>query len=83
VRTTHHVRDSFAQNADHFAHDTPLSASFAEVVCTLGAHAALNLDLTTPNRDLTTPNRDLTTPNRDLTTPNRDLTATKRGELHH
>ena len=76
MRTTHHVRDSFAQNADHFAHDTPLSAFFAEVVCTLGAHAALN-------RDLTALNLDLTTPNRDLTTPNRDLAATKRGELHH
>jgi len=53
-----------------------LSASFAEVVCTLGAHAALNLDLTALNLDLTTPNL-------DLTTPNRDLTASKRGELHH
>ena len=46
VRTTHHVRDSFAQNADHLAHDTPLSAFFAEVVCTLGA---------TPPRTATSP----------------------------
>ena len=53
VRTTHHVRDSFAQNADHFAHDTPLSAFFAEVVCTLGA---------TPPRTATTPPRTATSP---------------------
>ena len=37
MRTTHHGRHRFAQNADHFAHDTPLLAFFAEVVCTLGA----------------------------------------------
>ena len=53
MRTTHHVRDSFAQNADHFAHDTPLSAFFAEVVCTLGA---------TPPRTVTSPPRTATSP---------------------
>ena len=37
MRTTHHVGDSFAQNVDHLAHETPLSAFVAEVVCTLGA----------------------------------------------
>ena len=37
MRAAHHVRDSFAHNADHLAHDTPLSAFVAEVVCTVGA----------------------------------------------
>ena len=53
MRTTHHVRDSFAQNADHLAHDTPLLAYFAEVVCTLGA---------TPPRTATSPPRTSTSP---------------------
>ena len=35
MRTTHHGRHSFAQNADHFAHNSPFSAFFTEVVCTL------------------------------------------------
>ena len=37
MRTTHHVRDSFAHNADHLSHNTPSSMFFAEVVCGLGA----------------------------------------------
>ena len=37
MRTTHHVRHCCAQNADHLAHGSPLSASFAEVVCSLAA----------------------------------------------
>ena len=32
----HHDRHHCAQNADHLAHNTPFSAFFAEVVCTLG-----------------------------------------------
>ena len=36
MRTTHHGQHSFAQNADHFAHNSPFPAFFAEVVCTLG-----------------------------------------------
>ena len=36
MRTTHHGRHSFAQNPDHLAHNSPFSAFFAEVVCTLG-----------------------------------------------
>ena len=53
MRTTHHVRDSFAHNADHLAHDTPLSAFVAEVVCTSGA---------TPPRTATSPPRTTTSP---------------------
>ena len=37
MRATHHARDRCAQNADHLAHNTPLSAFFTEVVCVLGA----------------------------------------------
>ena len=37
MRTTHHVRDSFAHNADHLAHTSPLSAFVAEFVCDVGA----------------------------------------------
>ena len=37
MRTTHHVRHCCAQNADHLAHSSPLSAFFAEVVCSLAA----------------------------------------------
>ena len=37
MRTTHHVRHCCAQNADHLAHGSPLSAFFAEVVCSLAA----------------------------------------------
>ena len=37
VRITHHVQRSCAQNADHLAHNSPLSPIFAEVVCTLAS----------------------------------------------
>ena len=37
MRTTHHVRHCCAQNADHLAYGSPLSAFFAEVVCSLAA----------------------------------------------
>ena len=37
MRTTHHVRHCCAQNADHLAHGSPLSAFLAEVVCSLAA----------------------------------------------
>ena len=37
MRTTHHVRHCCDQNADHLAHGSPLSAFFAEVVCSLAA----------------------------------------------
>ena len=50
MRATHHVRDSFAHNADHLAHDTPLSAFFAEVVCTLGATPPRTATSPPPNR---------------------------------
>ena len=53
VRAIHHVRDSFAQNVDHLAHDPPLSAFVAEVVCTLGA---------TPPQTATSPPRTSTSP---------------------
>ena len=33
----HHDKHHCAQNADHLAHNTPFSAFFIEVVCTLGA----------------------------------------------
>ena len=46
MRTTHHGRHRFAQNADHFAHNSPFSAFFTEVVCTLR---------TTPPRTATSP----------------------------
>ena len=46
VRAPGEARRRCAHNADHFAHDTPLSAFFAEVVCTLGA---------TPPRTVTSP----------------------------
>lgn len=36
VRTTRRARHACAQNVDHLAHDSPLSALFAEVVCTVG-----------------------------------------------
>ena len=36
MRATHQAGHRCAHNADHLAHDTPLSAFFAEVVCTLG-----------------------------------------------
>ena len=36
VRAARHDRHRCAQNADHLAHNTPISAFFAEVVCTLG-----------------------------------------------
>ena len=36
MRTALHDRYRCAQNADHFAHNTPFSLCFAEVVCTLG-----------------------------------------------
>ena len=37
LRPTSHARHCCAQNADHFAHNSPFSAFFTEVVCTLGA----------------------------------------------
>ena len=36
MRATRYDRYRCAQNADHFAHNSPFSAFFAEVVCTLG-----------------------------------------------
>ena len=36
MRATRYDRYRRAQNADHFAHNSPFSAFFAEVVCTLG-----------------------------------------------
>ena len=66
MRTTHHVRDSFAHNADHLAHDTPLSAFVAEVVCTSGA---------TPPRTTTSPPRTTTSPPRTATSPPRTATS--------
>ena len=54
-----------AQNADHLAHNTPFSAFFAEVVCTLG---------TTPARTATSP-----PPNaRNFATRGSDTSATHR-----
>ena len=46
MRATHQAGHRFAQNVDHLAHDTPLSAFVAEVVCGLGA---------TPPRTATSP----------------------------
>ena len=46
MRATHQAGHRCAHNADHLAHDTPLSAFVAEVVCTLGA---------TPPRTKTSP----------------------------
>ena len=46
MRTTHPARRRCAQNADHLAHNSPFSAYFAEVVCTLS---------TTPPRTATSP----------------------------
>ena len=57
-----------AQNADHLAHNTPFSAFFAEVVCTLG---------TTPARTSTSP-----PPNeRNFATRGSDTSATRA--IHH
>ena len=87
MRAIHQVRRRCAHNADHLAHDTPLSAFATEVVCTVGGAAprrdltALNRDLTALNRGLTALNRDLTALRRDLTAPRRALTDSKRGEL--
>ena len=36
VRAARHDRHRCAQNADHLAHNSPLSPVFAEVVCTVG-----------------------------------------------
>ena len=36
MRATRYDRYRCAQNADHFAHNSPFSAFFAEMVCTLG-----------------------------------------------
>ena len=60
MRTTHHVRDSFAHNADHLAHTSPLSAYFAEVVCTVGARQPRTA--TSPPRTATSPPRTATSP---------------------
>ena len=46
MRATRCDRYRCAQNADHFAHNSPFSAFFAEVVCTLG---------TTPPRTVISP----------------------------
>ena len=51
MRTTHHVRHCCAQNADHLAHGSPLSAFLAEVVCSLAATPPQ----TTPTPTKTTP----------------------------
>ena len=83
MRATHQAGHRCAHNADHLAHDTPLSAFVAEVVCTLGA---------TPPRTKTSPPRTATSPppNRGNCTMRgaRSSSAhvegiTKRGELHH
>ena len=39
VRATHQVRRRCVQVAEHLAHDTPLSAFVAEVVCDVGGAA--------------------------------------------
>ena len=44
----HQVRRRCVHNADHLAHDTPLSAFVTEVVCDVGA--ASNRDLTASKR---------------------------------
>ena len=46
ARTTHPARHRCAQNADHLANNSPFSAFFTEVVCTLGT--ALPLTATSP-----------------------------------
>ena len=53
MRTTHHVRDSFAHNVDHLAHTSPLSAFVAGVVCTVGARQPRTA--TSPPRTATSP----------------------------
>ena len=45
VRAIRQVRRRCVHNADHLAHDSPLSTCFIEVVCDLGGAA--------PRRDLT------------------------------
>ena len=65
-----------AHNADHLAHDTPLSAFVAEVVCTLGA---------TPPRTATSPppnGRNCAVRGVQSGSPHVEGVA-KRGELHH
>ena len=39
VRATHQARRRCVHNADHLAHDTPLSAFVIEVVCDVGGAA--------------------------------------------
>ena len=39
VRATHQARRRCVHNADHLAHDTPLSAFVTEVVCDVGGAA--------------------------------------------
>ena len=53
MRAPGEARRRCAQNVDYLVHDTPLSAFFAEVVCTLGA---------TPLRTVTSPSRTVTSP---------------------
>ena len=53
MRATHQAGHRCAQNVDHLAHASPLSAFFAEVVCTSGA---------TPPRTATSPPRTATSP---------------------
>ena len=76
VRATHQVRRRCVHNADHLAHDTPLSAFVTEVVCDLGA--ALPRGATSPT--VNCGNCATRGPVRDL--PAGDV-AIKRGELHH
>ena len=82
VCATHQAGHRCAHNADHFAHDTPLSAFFAEVVCTLGA---------TPPGTVTSPSRTVTSPPpsggncavRGARSSSAHVEGTaKRGELH-
>ena len=49
MRTTLHDRHRCAQNVDHLVHDTPLSAFFAEVVCTLDATPPRTVTSLPPN----------------------------------
>ena len=82
MRAPGEARRRCAQNVDHLVHDPPLSAFFAEVVCTLGA---------TPLRTVTSPSRTVTSPPpnggnyavRGARSSSAHVEGTaKRGELH-
>ena len=89
MRATREAGHRCAHIADQLAHDTPLSAFVAEVVCTLGA---------TPPRTATSPSRTATSLPRTATSPPPNMGncavrgarsssarvegAAKRGELH-